>query len=264
MLGLVGELPDLWDFMVGDWDFDSNTSRFAEEGVPGAVRPAASSAHDQAGGRRRPVHVARHDGADGARRRARHDRRGPAVDRRPVPAQEDRGGPLATTSASASAATSASPATSTRPAPLHPEPDHGRGVAARLASRADPAQDRRRDACWSSAPARPGSRPRRRSGKRGYDVVLAEAGQRARRPRRARRRACPAWRRGSGSLDYRKQPARAADQRRARIRQRADAPTRCSSTASTTSRSRPAHAGATTASAAGTSARSRSSRACRC
>ena len=30
-LGLVGELPDLWDFMVGDWDFDSNTSRFSEE-----------------------------------------------------------------------------------------------------------------------------------------------------------------------------------------------------------------------------------------
>ena len=33
VLGLVGELPDLWDFMVGDWDFDSITSRFAEEGA---------------------------------------------------------------------------------------------------------------------------------------------------------------------------------------------------------------------------------------
>ena len=31
-LELVGELPDLWDFMVGDWDFDSITSRFGEEG----------------------------------------------------------------------------------------------------------------------------------------------------------------------------------------------------------------------------------------
>ncbi len=31
VLGLVGELPDLWDFMVGDWDFDSITSRFAGE-----------------------------------------------------------------------------------------------------------------------------------------------------------------------------------------------------------------------------------------
>jgi len=33
VLGLVGELPDLWDFMVGDWDFDSVTSRFADEGA---------------------------------------------------------------------------------------------------------------------------------------------------------------------------------------------------------------------------------------
>ena len=32
LLGMVGELPDLWDFMVGDWDFDSLTSRFSEEG----------------------------------------------------------------------------------------------------------------------------------------------------------------------------------------------------------------------------------------
>ena len=33
ILGLLGELPDLWDFMVGDWDFDSITSRFAGEGA---------------------------------------------------------------------------------------------------------------------------------------------------------------------------------------------------------------------------------------
>ena len=33
LLGLVGELPDLWDFMVGEWDFDSITSRFADEGA---------------------------------------------------------------------------------------------------------------------------------------------------------------------------------------------------------------------------------------
>ncbi|HZO79143.1 MAG TPA: FAD-dependent oxidoreductase [Solirubrobacteraceae bacterium] len=32
LLGMVGELPDLWDFMVGDWDFDSITSRFSDEG----------------------------------------------------------------------------------------------------------------------------------------------------------------------------------------------------------------------------------------
>jgi dimethylamine/trimethylamine dehydrogenase len=33
VMGLVGELPDLWDLMVGEWDFDSITSRFAGEGT---------------------------------------------------------------------------------------------------------------------------------------------------------------------------------------------------------------------------------------
>jgi dimethylamine/trimethylamine dehydrogenase len=32
-LGLLGELPDVWDFMVGEWDFDSISSRFADEGA---------------------------------------------------------------------------------------------------------------------------------------------------------------------------------------------------------------------------------------
>ncbi len=33
LLGLIGELPDLWDFMVGGWDFDSLTARFGDEGA---------------------------------------------------------------------------------------------------------------------------------------------------------------------------------------------------------------------------------------
>ncbi len=33
VLALVGELPDVWDFMVGEWDFDSLTSRFTPEGA---------------------------------------------------------------------------------------------------------------------------------------------------------------------------------------------------------------------------------------
>ena len=32
VFGLIGELPDLWDLMVGEWDFDSSTSRFEQEG----------------------------------------------------------------------------------------------------------------------------------------------------------------------------------------------------------------------------------------
>jgi len=33
VLGLVGELPDLWDFVAGEWPDDSVTSRFGEEGA---------------------------------------------------------------------------------------------------------------------------------------------------------------------------------------------------------------------------------------
>jgi dimethylamine/trimethylamine dehydrogenase len=33
VLGAVGEVPDLWDFQVGEWENDSVTSRFAEEGA---------------------------------------------------------------------------------------------------------------------------------------------------------------------------------------------------------------------------------------
>ena len=32
ILGLVGELPDVWDFMIGAWEDDSITSRFGPEG----------------------------------------------------------------------------------------------------------------------------------------------------------------------------------------------------------------------------------------
>jgi dimethylamine/trimethylamine dehydrogenase len=32
ILGMVGELPDLWDFVIGAWEDDSVTSRFGEEG----------------------------------------------------------------------------------------------------------------------------------------------------------------------------------------------------------------------------------------
>ncbi len=32
VIGLIGELPDLWDFCMGTWPHDSQSSRFAEEG----------------------------------------------------------------------------------------------------------------------------------------------------------------------------------------------------------------------------------------
>jgi dimethylamine/trimethylamine dehydrogenase len=32
VIGLIGELPDLWDFCMGTWAYDSQSSRFSEEG----------------------------------------------------------------------------------------------------------------------------------------------------------------------------------------------------------------------------------------
>jgi dimethylamine/trimethylamine dehydrogenase len=32
ILGILGEIPDLWDFVMGSWEDDSNTSRFGPEG----------------------------------------------------------------------------------------------------------------------------------------------------------------------------------------------------------------------------------------
>ena len=32
VIGLLAELPDLWDICLSDWSNDSQTSRFSEEG----------------------------------------------------------------------------------------------------------------------------------------------------------------------------------------------------------------------------------------
>ena len=32
MVGLLAEIPDLWDFCLAGWENDSRTSRFGEEG----------------------------------------------------------------------------------------------------------------------------------------------------------------------------------------------------------------------------------------
>ncbi len=87
ILGELAELPDLWDF-ARHLGRRLPTSRFGPEAEQ-EHHVAGSSAHQQAGRRRRPVHVAGHDGAPSQVRGARPHRRGPAVDRRPVPAGED-------------------------------------------------------------------------------------------------------------------------------------------------------------------------------
>ena len=78
----------------GDWDDDSSTSRFAGPGPHRSTYVRAQAADEQAGRRGRPLHLPRPDGRAGAQRRARPHRRGPAVDRRPVPARQDPTGRL--------------------------------------------------------------------------------------------------------------------------------------------------------------------------
>ncbi len=99
--------------------------------------------------------------------------------------------------------------------PLHPEPDHGRGVAARLAPRADPAEGRPTRSVLVVGAGPAGSRPRMMLGKRGYDVVLAEAGDElgGRVAREARLPGLAAWIR---VVDYRRGQLAAAAERRDR------------------------------------------------
>ena len=59
--------------------------------------------------------------------------------------------------------------------PLHAEPDHGRGVAARLAPGADRAKARCRVLVVGAGPA--GLEAARALGRRGYEVMLAESGR---------------------------------------------------------------------------------------
>ncbi len=154
LFGLVGELPDLWDLMVGVLARRLGHLPLRTGGVDGGVVPRAQAADVEAGRRRRVAHLARHDGPARPRRRPRPDRRGAALDRRSVPAAQDRGG---------------APRRHPRvhrlqhlrhrrldgdADPLHAEPVDGRGVAARLAPGALPAQGirgegarRRRRAC---------------------------------------------------------------------------------------------------------------------
>ena len=201
--------------MVGEWDFDSITSRFADEGAQEAYVRGLKRLTTQAGGRRRPVHLGRHDGADGARRRARHDRLRAPLDRRPVPARGRSRRGAGRTSASASAATSASPATYIDDsAALHPEPDAWArsGGAAGIPSGSAPKTQRSAGAGGRRRPVRTGGRAGARQARlRGG---ARRGNGRAGRPGRCARRGCRGSRRGS-ACSTTAAAARAAGQRRA-------------------------------------------------
>ena len=94
VISLLDHLPDVWDLVLGSWELDSATSRFAAEAErePLIAGLKALSAKPVVGVG--PFHVAGHHGPPGPGRHPGHDRRGPAVDRRSVPASQDRGGTL--------------------------------------------------------------------------------------------------------------------------------------------------------------------------
>ena len=91
-------MVDLWDVVIGSmWGAGPARLRAVavlRPGLPDGVvgpRPRGDRQADRGG---RPVHRSRPDGRPRARRHGRPDRRGAALDLRPVPAQQDRTGPL--------------------------------------------------------------------------------------------------------------------------------------------------------------------------
>ena len=162
VIGMLGELPDLWDFVLGSWEDDSVTSRFAREGeqeqyVRGLKQLTTKPV----------VGVGRFTSPDTMVRMIKSgvlDLIGaarPSIADPFLPKKIETAG--STRSASASAATSASPATSPcrRSAAPRTRPWARSGGAAGIPSgfaRRHPTRT-----SWSSAPARRASRPRSRS-----------------------------------------------------------------------------------------------------
>ena len=137
---MLAELPDMWDVNVSDWANDSTTSRFAEEGYQEAFIGFVKQVTTKPGGRRRPLYLARRHGLGDPPRRGRRDRRGAALHRRPVPAQEDRGRPHRGYPRVHWLQYLRRLEQHGRAAPLHPEPDPGRGMAQGLAPGEDSGQ----------------------------------------------------------------------------------------------------------------------------
>lgn len=166
IIGMLGELPDLWDFQVGDWENDSASSRFSQEGAQEEYVRGLKALTTKP-----VVGVGRFTSPDlmvrqvtsgvldfiGAAR--------PSIADPFLPCKIERG--TSRTSASASAATSASPVTgpprrsgARRTRPWVRSSDGG---GTRSASRCAGATPR----SWWSAPDRPVWRPRGRSASAG-------------------------------------------------------------------------------------------------
>ena len=86
---------DLWDVNIGDiaeWGEDAGPSRFYKANHQKPWVKEREEHRQRAGARRRPGHQPGRHGADRDLRPGRHHRRRPALDRGPLPAQQDRRG----------------------------------------------------------------------------------------------------------------------------------------------------------------------------
>ena len=141
-------LVDLWDLSVGGV-YGRRPARLRlvslrGRGLPAAVDRPRPRRDGEAGRRRRALHRPDRDGGDRARRTARPDRRRTPLHRRPVPAPEDRGGPLRR-DPRVHRLQRLLLACRVRHAPrLYAERHRGRGAPPRMASRAIPAGQRAR------------------------------------------------------------------------------------------------------------------------
>ena len=249
VIDMLAELPDLWDVNISNWPNDSQTSRFAKEGFQEEYTSFVKQLTIEARGRGRPLHLARHDGVADPARDPRLHRRGAAVDRRPVPAEEDRGRPRSTKSASASAATCACRATTPRPTCAARRTRRWARNGAAAGTRRPSRRRNRTGRCWWSAPGRRGSKRRCRRRGAGIEVHLAEAtdelgGRVTQREPPARPRRMGAGARLAGHparADGRTSPSTAIARSR---------PSMCWSSARAMSRSRPDRSGGATGSAA--------------
>ena len=146
-------------------------------GLSARVVGAGQAGDRQADRRRRPVHRPRPDGRGGAKRRRRPDRRRPPVDLRPVPAEQDRAGPLRRDPRVHRLQRLLFALDLGPPPGLHAERDRGRGAPPRLAPGAVRPRPKRR-------PQRP--RDRRRPGRHGMRDRARQARPRAGAPGRRR------------------------------------------------------------------------------
>ena len=124
---------------------------------PGAVDARGEEDRQGAGGECRPLHRSRRDGARPPLRPVRHHRLRPALDRRSLPAAQDRRRPDRRHPRMHRLQPVHLPLRAQRRHRLHPESDGAGGIPARLASGAGRADLERRAASPSSAPGPPDS-----------------------------------------------------------------------------------------------------------